>query len=389
MYKKDLIPPQNGSSTPPQVAVYLYEPRGGHWKYTKNLLENLDTPCLLVTSNPISHQNHWCLPILNWSAGPHHSLFSKVKLFLTHFQNILKLYQAVKRYQIQLIHFQSFEPISIRILLPLLRKQALILFSVHNVLPHKYYSDLTKNIELRFRNFIYLQAQGLFVFSRYGAGMLKREFGIHADKITYLPMGIHESVPESITKSDSVPDQPEYLMFGGYRSNKGFEILREAFIQAKKEGLPGTLHIAGSYPDDIVEDTKLQFLRSNLGDQILIKNWFISEEEIDGIMRSADVIILPYTSFESQSGVIFLAYAYHLPLITSRVGGLSEVIEEDGSGILVQPGNVADLKGALFEVLERWDEFRVINTSQLLKSKYSWNNVGQKTDQVYHQILTD
>jgi glycosyltransferase involved in cell wall biosynthesis len=178
-------------------------------------------------------------------------------------------------------------------------------------------------------------------------------------------------------------------MFGGYRSNKGFEILRDAFVQAKKEGLPGKLHLAGSYPDDIIEKTKLHFKKNNLTDEVIINNWFISEEEIDSILRSADIIILPYTSFESQSGVVFLAYAYHLPLIASRVGGLSEVIEEDGTGILVQPGNVSELKNALFQVLERWDEFIEIVPSQLLWTKYSWTKVGQETDLVYQQFLSD
>jgi len=386
MSDKSLIPPLNGNDAPPEVAVFLYEPRGGHWKYTENLLDHIDTSCLLVTSNPVPQKKHWCLPILKWSPGPHKTLAAKGRLMLLHFRNIVALLRAVRMFKIGLIHFQSFEPISMGILMPFLKLRSRLLFSVHNVLPHSYYSRYTKSLELGLRKRIYHKADHLFVFSRYGTEKLAREFNLPKQKITFLPMGCHEPLPKSIPLRQGRPDQPNFLMFGGYRPNKGFEVLRDAFLKAKESGLPGKLQIAGSYPTEIELQTLDLFQKRNLLDQISFENKFIPEDQIDGILRSADLIVMPYTGFESQSGVVFLAYAYNLPLIASRVGGLTEVIESDGTGILVNPGSVVELSEALFLGLEKYQEMLDHQPAHLLSTKYSWASIGQGTEQVYDRI---
>jgi len=388
MLKDQLIPPLSGDAALPEIAVFLCEPMGGHWKYTKNLLEGVQTPCLLITSKPMPQEKHWCLPALQWSRGPHKTITAKAKLMLIHFWNIIRLLRIVDYYEIRMIHFQSFEPISMGILLPFLRYKARLLFSVHNVLPHSYYSGYTKLIEVWFRKRIFSKADQLFVFSRYGEEKLSREFNIPEKKVAYLPMGCHEPVPDPEPLRNDLPDQPTFLMFGGYRQNKGFEILRDAFLEAKSKGLPGRLLIAGSYPADIESYTLSLFRKADLLDSVLFKNEFIPEDQIDGIFRSADLIVLPYTAFESQSGIVFLAYAYNLPLIASRVGGLTEVLESDGTGILVTPGSVEDLSEALFLCLEKYREFIDCQPARLLSTKYSWSHIGKATDQVYARLAS-
>ena len=386
MSDPSIIPPLNGDDTLPQVGVFLSEPRGGHWKYTTNLLNHIETPCILVTSNPIPQEKHWCLPILKWSPGPHRTIAAKGRLLLIHFQNLVSLLRTARKYKIKTIHFQSFEPISMGILLPFLMLRSRLLFSVHNVLPHSYYTRFTKPLEIGFRRWIYRQADHLFVFSRYGAGKLSREFGIPSQKITYLPMGCHEPLPKPTPQRQSRPDQPTFLMFGGYRPNKGFEVLRDAFLRAKQAGLPGRLQIAGSYPPEIELHTLDLFRQRELENQISFINKFIPEDQIDGIMKSADLIVMPYTGFESQSGVVFLAYAYNLPLIVSRVGGLTEVIESDGTGILVTPGSVEELSEALIFGFNNYQALVAHQPALLLSTKYSWENIGRGTDQIYAHI---
>lgn len=388
MDKNLLIPPLDGNDTAPEVAVFLNEPLGGHWKYTENLLTGVETPCLLVTSNPVPQENHWCLPVLKWSPGPHRTIFAKGKLMLIYFRNIIMLLRVARKFGIRMIHFQSFEPFSMGILLPFLKYKSRLLFSVHNVLPHSYYSRYTKFIEVWFRKRIFHQADQLFVFSRYGADKLAREFKIPEKKIAYLPMGCHEPLPDPPPQRNTQPDQPTFLMFGGYRPNKGFEVLRDAFLQAKSNGLPGRLQFAGSYPAEIESKTLGLFRKAGLLDQILFINEFIPEERIDGIFRTADLVVLPYTAFESQSGIVFLSYAYNLPLIASRVGGLTEVLESDGTGILVNPGSVADLSEALFLSLEKYQEFIDRQPARLLSSKYSWSTIGKGTDLVYTRLAS-
>jgi len=48
-----------------------------------------------------------------------------------------------------------------------------------------------------------------------------------------------------------------------------------------------------------------------------------------------------------QSGVLFLAYSYGLPVVATDVGSFSEEIVEGDTEFLCKPGDVADLAGTL------------------------------------------
>jgi glycosyltransferase involved in cell wall biosynthesis len=62
-------------------------------------------------------------------------------------------------------------------------------------------------------------------------------------------------------------------------------------------------------------------------------------------------VVLPYTSFASQSAVLQDAYAHHVPLIVSDVGALGETVHEDRSGWVVAPGDVSGLAATLLEAI--------------------------------------
>jgi glycosyltransferase involved in cell wall biosynthesis len=58
---------------------------------------------------------------------------------------------------------------------------------------------------------------------------------------------------------------------------------------------------------------------------------------------------LPYRA-GTQSGVVPLAYAHDRPVVASAVGGLAEAVDAGETGLLVAPGDAADLARALEEV---------------------------------------
>ena len=67
------------------------------------------------------------------------------------------------------------------------------------------------------------------------------------------------------------------------------------------------------------------------------------------LFRSADLAVLPYTAFSSQSGVLHDAFGNHLPAVVTDVGALRSSIEHPGAGWVVAPGSAAALATALLE----------------------------------------
>src|SRR5262249_40375832 len=69
-----------------------------------------------------------------------------------------------------------------------------------------------------------------------------------------------------------------------------------------------------------------------LPDVVLVNRW-LSDQEIPGILGTADAVVLPYDE-ASQSGVVPLAFPLAIPAIVTPAGGLIEHGEHDPTGRL-------------------------------------------------------
>ena len=68
--------------------------------------------------------------------------------------------------------------------------------------------------------------------------------------------------------------------------------------------------------------------------------------DIPEVMAALDVLVVPSLA-EAQSLVVPQAFATGKPVIASRVGGLPELVTQEQTGLLVEPGDVAGLKLAM------------------------------------------
>ena len=76
----------------------------------------------------------------------------------------------------------------------------------------------------------------------------------------------------------------------------------------------------------------------------------VPAEEVPGLLASMDVATAPYPRLEKFYFSPLKLYEYMaagLPVVASRIGQIAEVIEDGVTGLLVEPGNVAELAAAL------------------------------------------
>src|SRR5262249_31826543 len=127
---------------------------------------------------------------------------------------------------------------------------------------------------------------------------------------------------------------------GNIAPYKGLNFLVQAFSVLSKEDPTMRLVIAGrpkgqkSYWEEIQQAIS----RSHSADRVIKKIEYISDDEIEIYFKAADVIVMPYVSI-FQSGVLFLAYSFGLPIIATDVGSLKEDIVEGKTGFVCEPEN--------------------------------------------------
>ncbi|PJA99094.1 MAG: glycosyl transferase family 1 [Ignavibacteriales bacterium CG_4_9_14_3_um_filter_30_11] len=159
------------------------------------------------------------------------------------------------------------------------------------------------------------------------------------------------------------------LFFGFIRDYKGLDVLLEAIsLIDKKENIK--LLVAGEYYSN---ETKYKKLISELDidNSLILKTDFIPASEVKYYFSAADVVILPYKT-ASQSGIAQIAMNFNKSVIASNVGGLSEIIIDNQTGLLVEKENPEILAEAILKFYNHKLEEKYDSFIKMEKEKYSW-----------------
>lgn len=111
----------------------------------------------------------------------------------------------------------------------------------------------------------------------------------------------------------------------------------------------------------------------------------VSYESVAKYMQSANALVL-FSRHENLPCVILEAFCCGLPVITTNVGGIAEVINEK-NGILIQSEDIDGLKNAMFEIVDNYSVYNRQLISNKAKEKFSLSSVGEEFITLYEFLL--
>jgi glycosyltransferase involved in cell wall biosynthesis len=94
----------------------------------------------------------------------------------------------------------------------------------------------------------------------------------------------------------------------------------------------------------------------NLAQHIKILDW-VNEQQRDDLLKQSDVFILPSYN-EGLPMAILEAMSWGLPIITTPVGGIPELVIPHHNGLLVEPGEIKQLSQAIQSLIQN-EELRL------------------------------
>ncbi len=133
------------------------------------------------------------------------------------------------------------------------------------------------------------------------------------------------------------------LFVGRLAAVKGIPVLFEALHQLRSASLNLRLTLIGDGP----ERAQLEREARNLGLASSITfAGYRSQAEVAAALHETDIFVLP--SFAEGVPVVLMeALASAVPVITSRIAGIPELVEDKVNGLLVPPGDAASLARAI------------------------------------------
>jgi len=220
---------------------------------------------------------------------------------------------------------------------------------VHNLVPHEH-----RRLGAWISRYVFRQATRLIV---HGQGDAKRLDPLRAGQsivTAFHPVYDIFGGPD-LAAADALKRRlglygPVLLFFGFIRPYKGLDVLLKA--------MPGVL---GRFPNASLvvagqplwgSEKSIRPLVRDLGiaDAVRLEERYIHNEEVAGYFTAADLVVFPYLH-ASHSGSLQVAYAFDRPVVATRVGGLSEAVEDGVSGRLATPGSPESLAQAIERAL--------------------------------------
>jgi D-inositol-3-phosphate glycosyltransferase len=292
--------------------------------------------------------------------------------------------------------FEVFDRTILMLYYKLLGKR--VVLTAHNVNADKRdgRDSLINRLTLRAQ---YRLSDHVFVHTEKMKDELVEEFDVASSRVTVIPFGINNSVPcTALTSKEAkerlgVSEQDKtILFFGRITPYKGMEFLVAAFRQVSAILEHCRLVIAGRVDRcDRYWERIYQNMRPEMETgQIVVRDQFVPDDETEAYFKAADVLVLPYRSIY-QSGVLFLAQSFGLPVLAADVGSLTDDIVEGHTGFVFKSEDSADLGRAIrqyfaSDLYQSLDSRRKDIRDYAMK-RHSWDLVAEKTIGAYAALL--
>jgi glycosyltransferase involved in cell wall biosynthesis len=181
-------------------------------------------------------------------------------------------------------------------------------------------------------------------------------------------------------KNLKLDDAYKYILFFGFiREYKGLDLLLEAFADKQLRKYPLKLIVAGEfYIDDAPYFEIIE--KFDINDHVIMHNEFIPNTDVVNFFCAANLVVQPYKN-ATQSGITQVAYHFDRPMITTNVGGLSEIVPDNKVGYVVEP-NASQIAGAIIKYFELNKEKEFVDNIKAEKKRFSWQVLLNAIDEL-------
>ncbi|MGE5810037.1 MAG: glycosyltransferase [Ignavibacteria bacterium] len=240
-----------------------------------------------------------------------------------------------------------------------------------------------KLLQLNFK-----KADKILATSRY---LAKETNKFTSKKIEITPFGVNtvQFAPASVKTPFNIPAEGQIIIgcIKRLEDTYGIDYLIKAFKIVKDKNFDKKLKLLL-----VGEGSKLNFYK-NLADELSVEAdvFFagkIPYEKIADYHNMMDIAV--YISLYESFGVAVLeASACEKPVIVSNAGGLPEVVENNRTGLIIEPKNIEQTADAIDKLVND-PELRCKMGEEgrkLVREKYEWSNCLDKLIKIYEEVV--
>lgn len=252
------------------------------------------------------------------------------------------------------------------------------------------------------------QADLVLSCSDYITSRIAKRFPQYADKCKTVNNGVDSSyfVPSASSRPQSLPNAPQFLFVGRISPEKGVHDLIEAFTKVTEKYPQAILTIIGAHiivakkllfdlqPEPEVQALErfyylnyLDYVKSQVPEHLASQVFFLGslpQEKLLPYYQAADVVINPSLS-EAFGMSLVEAMATETPVVATKIGGMSEIVDHQVNGLLTEPGDPQELAEAMVNIISHPEQANAMGKAGRKKvlQYYSWEQIAKNLNSLY------
>ena len=221
--------------------------------------------------------------------------------------------------------------------------------------------------------------------------MLIENYRIPPDRIVAIRNGIDIARFDDDVDGDLVraelglaPDDRVAILIGRFAARKGHNYAMRAMKLASARVPDLRMIFAGD--GELESELRAEARELGVSDRVLFAGF---RRDIPRLLAASDLLLLP-SEDECLPLVILEAMSSRLPVVATDVGGISEAVDDGGTGILVSPRDAEGLADAMVEVLGDVERARAMGVEgrRKVEAEFGLEACSAAVFTVYDELLT-
>ena len=155
--------------------------------------------------------------------------------------------------------------------------------------------------------------------------------------------------PEQVNGTPPSSPGLRLLFVGYYGERKGCPELVRALARAREAGVDASLQFVGREERRGEERLLKELVRQHALEDVVDFPGFVPAEQLEHYYLTSDVICLP-SAREILPMALLEGMAFELPALATPVGGITELVVDGETGVLVTPGRIDELATAIVDL---------------------------------------
>lgn len=250
------------------------------------------------------------------------------------------------------------------------RRQTIV--TQHDPFPHSGENGMQKRL---FRKLCFKQVKNYIILNKSQKDEFIKRYEIESDRVLESQLSSYSAL-ELYKNPNVIKERSTIIFFGRISPYKGLENLIEAVQRATKR-LPDLKLIVAGRPSYNIDLAPLKESRN-----FEVHDDFIPAPKLVEFIQRAQLSVCPYLD-ATQSGVVMSSFALNTPVIASNVGGLSEYVTNNQTGVIIEPNDIDGLTEAIGDLLSAPSKIETMEKN----IEEEWSNGSSSWSAIASDIL--